>query len=582
MPLNAFYEDELSYLRELGAEFAHANPKLAGFLSREANDPDVERLLEGFAFLVAKLRQRLDDELPELVQGLIRLLWPHYLRPIPPMTVLAFQPSSAGGQTVVRVPRGAQVRSRPVDGVTALFRTAFAVDVLPYTIARIEMDNRATSARLAFQLQPIARGTLAALAGGKLRIFFNTEREPLIGRSLLLWLLRHVRRILVSSEDGRRFELGQEHIRPVGFADDDALLPAPANVFIGFRLLQEYLLYPAKFLFVDLVGLDELAAGGGRGANITIEFDRAFPEQLRVAEGHLRLNCTPALNLFAQDGLPIRLTGTKTEYRVRPSGGAGYAIHSVEGVTGYLQGRPGREDYVAFESFRHDLPGDGTKRLFYRERVRPSVVGRGIDHYLAFVDRLDRKEAPPVEIVASRLQCTNGPIAERIPIGAIDQATADVPNTVAFSNILSVTPETPPPLGDALFWRLIANLARNYGSLADVAALRNVIASYDFRAVGDAQARRRLELLLESLDSFETSGADAIVRGIPARMRVITLKIAESKIGGEGEMFLFGSVLDAFFAAYASINNLHRFAIRGLETNVVHQWLPRTGTAAPI
>src|SRR5215469_11450272 len=113
MAISAFYEDELAYLRELGAEFARANPKLAPFLSREANDPDVERLLEGFSFLAARLRERLDDELPELSHGLARLIWPHYLRPIPPMTIVAFDAVASAAQSTTTVPAGAQVRSRP-------------------------------------------------------------------------------------------------------------------------------------------------------------------------------------------------------------------------------------------------------------------------------------------------------------------------------------------------------------------------------------------------------------------------------------------------------------------------------------
>src|ERR1700761_1621235 len=148
MTLRAFYEDELAYLRELGGEFARANPKLAAFLGREAADPDVERLMEGFSFLVARLRQRLDDELPELSHALIRLIWPHYLRPIPPLTMLAFEAIPAATQSTVRIPGGAQVRSRPIDGVSCAFATCHPLDVVPLAIAGAELENRPTSARL--------------------------------------------------------------------------------------------------------------------------------------------------------------------------------------------------------------------------------------------------------------------------------------------------------------------------------------------------------------------------------------------------------------------------------------------------
>ena len=89
---NKYYQDELQFLRELGEEFAKANPSAAHYLSTTSRDPDVERMLEGFAFLSARVRQKLEDEFPELAHSLMRLLWPHYLRPVPSMAILEFQP----------------------------------------------------------------------------------------------------------------------------------------------------------------------------------------------------------------------------------------------------------------------------------------------------------------------------------------------------------------------------------------------------------------------------------------------------------------------------------------------------------
>lgn len=582
MSLNAYYEDELSYLRELGPEFAHANPKLAGFLAREANDPDVERLLEGFAFLVARLRQKLEDEMPELVHGMIRLLWPHYLRPVPPLSVVAFAPAAGGGQTSVRVAAGTSLASRPIEGVSCRFRTCYPVDVLPFTVAKTESDNRPTSARLSLKLQAVGRGTLQALEGGRIRLFFNTEREPQTGRTLLLWLSRSLRSVTATTENGESLTLPADSIRPVGFNDAEGVLPYPANAFIGFRHIQEYLAFPAKFLFVDLVNLAPLARLAGRQVTLTFEFSRPFPEQTRITEGHVRLNCTPVVNLFAHDAHPLRIDRARSEYRIMAGGQIGASIYSVDKVTGYVQGRPERLEYDAFEAFRHDMPGENAQTPFYRERLRPATVGRGVDHYLAFVSRLDKAVNPPAEIISIALTCSNGALAERLAIGAIDQPTSDTPATVTFANIMAVTPQTPPPIGENLLWRLISNLSRNFGSLVDVGALRTIIASYDFRAVHDSQARRRLELLLEALERFDSRVEDGVMRGMPVRVRKITLSVAESKIGGEAELYLLGSVLEQFFSVYASINSLHRFAIQGSESKVDYRWPLRTGTTSAI
>jgi type VI secretion system protein ImpG len=282
--ISAFYEDELAYLRELGADFARANPKLAPFLGHEGNDPDVERLLEGFAFIAARLRERLDDELPELSHGLARLIWPHYLRPIPPMTILAFEAVPSGSQSAVRIPAGVQVRSRPIDSVTCPFALAYPLDVLPLSLSGVQFENRPTSARLSFRLKAVGKAAMDVLAERKLRLFFNAERDPQTARALLLWLSRHVRQIECVSEGGSRITLGQAGAQPVGFSDEEGVLPWPGNSFSGFRLLQEYLTFPTKFMFVDLAGFERLAADRSKGMSIIIDFDRPFPDQFRVAE----------------------------------------------------------------------------------------------------------------------------------------------------------------------------------------------------------------------------------------------------------------------------------------------------------
>src|SRR5690606_28817251 len=109
-----------------------------------------------------------------------------------------------------------------------------------------------------------------------------------------------------------------------------------------------------------------------------------------------------------------------------------------------------------------------------------------------------------------------------------------------------------------------------------------VIASYDFRALNDVLARRQLETLLEAIVGFSASPFDLFIDGRPIRSRRLTLEIAESKIGGEGEMFLFGAVMDAFLAAYAAINSHHILRVVRTESNAEYTWTPRTGTADPV
>ncbi|MES5485415.1 type VI secretion system baseplate subunit TssF [Bradyrhizobium sp. INPA03-11B] len=581
MALNPYYEDELSYLRELGCDFALANPKLAPFLGREATDPDVERLLEGFAFLVARLRQKLDDEFPEFVHGLLRMVWPHYLQPLPPITTLCFALNQSASAASLNVPAGTSVRSRPLEGTSCAFVTCYSIDVLPLQITDAQFENRTGSARLTLGIKATGQQNLSCLQNGRLRLFFSTEREPQVGRHLLTWLCRHVRQVTVTVADRQVAVIEAAQIAPIGWRDEEAVFPWPHNGFAGLRIIQEYLAYPSKFLYVELSGLEPVGAHVETECRLSFEFQRPFPAQMRVSKDQIRLNCTPAINVFSHEASPIRLERTKTEHRVLAAGGPNFSIRSVDRVTGYVQGRPERIEFEPFELLRHDLPGAERNRAYFRERVRPAVIGRGVDHYVSFVDRLDVGQHPPIDVASLQLTCSNGPIADRLPVGAVDMPTSDTPRSVTFSNITAVVAEVPPPLNDGLLRRLTANLARNYGAMVNVDTLRTIIASYDFRAVYDVQARRRLELLLEGLDQFVTSDSDHVVRGAPIRMRNVELALVDSKIGGEGELFLLGSVLDAFFATFAGINMLHRFSVRGTESNAHYTWPARTGSINP-
>ncbi len=591
MALNRYYEDELAYLRDLGDMFARENPKLAGFLSRKASDPDVERLLEGFAFLTANLRQRLDDDLPELVHGLLRLIWPPYLQPIAPTTTLCFRQTGGGDGAPTQVPRGTQVRSRPIDDTSCPFVTCYPLDVLPLDVTRVELESTATACELTATVTALPQAGFSAFAGRPLRLHFSTDRDPLVGRTLYLWMRRHLRRVLVRDGDATLLTLPPGCVAPVGFGVDEAVLSQPQNAVEGFRLLQEYLLVPQKFLYVDLAGLGPVADTTARALDIVFVFDRPMPQQVRVSRDAVRVNCTPAVNLFAASGTPIHVDVAKTEYRVTPLEGDALSIHDITQVAGFVQGASERIDYVPFESFRHDLPGHdlpgsptgGTAgRAYFRTRITPAVVGRRIDHYISFVSRLDLRVSPAAETVSIELTCSNGRLAERLPVGAVDQPGLNTPSGLTFENIARVTGEVPPPLADGLLWRLVASLACNFNSIADITTLKQLIATFDFRAVQDEQARRRLELLLDGLERFEHGTGDVVMRGVPVRVRHFTLVCQESKVGGEAEMFLLGCVLERMLSAFATVNSVHQFAIRGSEGNVQFAWPPRRGTAEPL
>jgi type VI secretion system protein ImpG len=591
MSINTYYRDELAYLREMGDLFAKANPRLSAHLSKEASDPDVERLLEGFAFLVGRLRQRLDAEMPELALTLLQLVWPHYLRPVPPITTVQFRFAEGASGASIKVPRGTQVQTKGVGGDAVAFGTSYDMTVLPLDISHVELDNRKNSSRLTLSFSRLAGTGLQALAEAPLTIFFNSPREPAVARQLYLFFMEKVQRVIFTPKGGAPIVVPVT-IEPVGFVSDEATLPYPQGSFHGFRIMQEYFACPEKFMYARIRGLERYADPAADSFTLAFDMAQRFPEASRLTPDQFALNATPAVNLFSTEGQALMIAHDRSEYPVRATGSfEKRSVHAVEAVTGWVQGSGRRVDYEPFESFRHDPANEGLSagpastgkaKLFYRTQVRPAVLGNGVDHYLSFVTRLDAIGMPETETVSLKLLCSNGALAAQHGIGSVNQPTSSTPAKLEFSNITPILSEIAPPLQDNILWTLIANLARNFASLIDVDALRTVVGAYDFRANSDRLAAQQRDLLLQSFRRFERRGIDIIRRGRPVRAFELALTVSESQMGGEGEMYLFGTILDQFLKSYASINSLHRFAITGMDANATYRWTPKWGEAATL
>ncbi|MTI42576.1 type VI secretion system protein ImpG [Roseibium hamelinense] len=580
MSVNSYYRDELNYLREMGAVFARANPRLAKYLANDPMDPDVERLLEGFAFLVGRLRQRLDAEMPEVAQSLLKLIWPHYLRPIAPITTLKFKHAPGVSELAIRVPKGTRVQTAPLDGQALPFSTSFDLTVLPFEVKDIKFENRKESAELDISFTKSAGIGLQALESAPLTLYLGGQGDGTTSRQLFLALLERVQSVQLVP-NGQDPIPAQIRIDPLGFLPEEATLPYPPGAFEGFRVMQEYFACPEKFMHIQIRGLNKYASVQADGFRLVFKFTQGFSDLTRVMPYQIQTNATPAINLFEAEGQALLVEHSRTEYPVRPIGGAEKrSAHEVLSATGWVQGSNKRIDYKRFESFTHDVENENA--LYFRTSVRPSVVGTGVDHYISFVTKMNKAGLPATETISLNLLCSNGEHATRFGVGSVNQPTSDTPAKLVFSNITRIQPEVPPPLNDRTLWTLIANLSRNYASLIDVDALRTVIGAYDFRAFVDKQAALQRDQLLQSFQSFERQGVDIFRKGRPVRAYELSLRLSESAMGGEAEMYLFGCVLDRFLKSYASINSLHRLSLTGTDSNTVLTWSPKAGSAAEI
>lgn len=589
MSFNHYYQSELAELRQLGTRFAQRNPALAPFLGQGGQDPDVERLLEGFAFLTGRLRQKLDDELPELTHSLLNLLWPHYLRPLPSCAILEFDPLPAPG-AALQVPRGTEVESRPLDEVSCRFRTCSNIEIQPLRVEAVGFAPQGAGARLTLRLGITGTGTLATVDLRQLPLHLTGDRT--LSQDLYLALLHNLAGLSLVPLDAqgapltddqgreRRLPLAADQVQPLGFGEDEALLPYPPNAFRGYRHLQEYFAFPEKFLFVAVQGLAVVEALSDevrrltRGLELRFEIKRIARQPRLPDRDNLRLHCVPVVNLFRHDALPIRLDGKRDEYPLFPAGHGRehLGVFAVERVTGWQPGGLGHRDYLPFESFAHDLSfGGQSRRSHYAVRQRSALLHGGIDTYLAFGDPGTDQDTLSIE-----LTCTNQNLPQRLRAGDLCLPTENTPGGLGFRNLATPTASHAPVLSGDRLWQLVSNLSLNYLSLTDVAALRTVLASYDLPGQHDRQAERVSRQRLAALQGISHRPVDRLYRGLPIRGIATQLDMDASGFRSEGELYLFASVLNEFFALYVSLNSFHQLSVR-CPQGEVYLWTPRMG-----
>lgn len=590
MSFNHYYQSELTALRQLGRLFAERSPALAPLLGQAGRDPDVERLLEGFAFLTGRLRQKLDDELPELSHSLMRLLWPNYMQPLPAFSILQFDPLKLAGPAL-RVERDTPVDSVPIDGVQCRFRTCYPTDVQALDLVALGYSVKGEGSLLSLRLEVSGEGHLGELELSRLRLHFAGERY--ISQMLYLSLLRNLEKIELVPLDGdgkpvkgfngipMAFNVPVDRIQPVGFAEDEALIPYPLNTFRGYRYLQEYFAFQDKFLFVDVKGLDLLAAlpedtlKQARGFELRFDIRKSGVQRLRPTLDNVKLHCTPVVNLFKHDASPIRLEGKQDEYLLAPAlySPENCGVFSVESVIGWKPGGLGYEAYVPFESFEHDPSFDvPNRRPHYSIRQRSSSLHDGLDTYLSFGIR--HTEAS--ETLSIEMMCTNQNLPRTLKLGDICIACEQTPEFLTFRNITPATPSYAPPLNRDFLWKLISNMSLNYLSLADVNALKVVLETYDLPRYYDPHAEKVSKRLLGGLTSISHQHVDRLHKGLPVRGLRTELTIDPQGYIGEGDVFVFASVLNEFFALYASLNSYHELRVRSTQGEV-YQWTPRMG-----
>ncbi len=568
-----YYNEQLRSLRELAKEFSNAYPSLAPLLVGQSPDPDVERLLEGIAFLNGMLHEKLDDEFPEIIHGLTDLVFPHFLRPLPSVTLMAFTPKPALKE-VATVKAGVQLASKEVRGTSCFFRTISDLYVHPLELTGADYvrdDGHPGSIRLSLQLRGMS---LDSWNPSCLR--FHLAGAFSESADLLMLLLLYTESIAITpEEEGEACCLGPEALQPAGFDRLEQLLPFPEHTFPGYRILQEYFLFPQKFMFFDL-NMQDKWKSKGKGDSFSITFRLGkFPfAPPKVRKESFLLNVVPAVNLFAMDAEPVSVDQKHEEYGLYPASDnrGNYEIHSIDRVVGIRPGSVEQREYAPFEYFQDQ----NSASPVYEVRRRPSKVGRDLDVSIALIYP-ERVERYTRETLSITLTCSNGALPEHLGPGDICVPTSTSPELLNFRNILTPAPSVQPPLGSNKLWQFLSHLSLNFLSVASLDNTRELLNLYIFPEERDKSRVASNIRKVGGLEGLEKQASQRLVDGYMMRGTDIRLKMRQDHFSSPGDMFLFGSVLDYFFGVYSSMNTYTMLAVEETITGNVYSWKPRIG-----
>jgi type VI secretion system protein ImpG len=605
MQYNRYFQEELSALRELGKEFSEQNPRLAPFLSVEGQDPDVERLLEGFAFLSGRIRQKLDDDLPEFAWSLIKLIWPHFLQTIPSITTVQMNPLDILSEKQ-RLVKGAEIKSKTVDGTPCIFKTAFDVDLNPMRVQSVNVKEENGVSKICLSLQLFQSASLKDIKFDDLRFHLQGAFTK---TSLWYYLLReHVSSIDVWAEnEGKRLKVGSlptASIKPAGLSADVNLFPAVKQQFSGHRLLFEYFCYPEKFLYIDVLGLESLflsmpGTSAAHFESIHIEFvlDRILPLADYPTDDNIRLYCSPAINQFQVSSRPFLLDRRRAEHRLRVEAPSPdhYEILNVDKLEGWSPETRRVTEYPLFESYSVNNTDSSKAQKTFWSQQRPSIVGKGLETYISFVSVATPKPmskvvskpgakaingAAQAETISGKVTCSNRHLPARLGVGDICVETSTIPEYLDCKNISAVTPSYSPATKINWIWRLISLSALNIHKVLDLASLKSLITHMDVRGLFDKQQQAATRLKVEGLESLSIIPVMRLFKGMPVRGSDVRLTVSSDKFSGMGDVFLFGEILNEFFSLSAPVNSFQRLSIKTVPEGEVIHWCARVGEQA--
>jgi type VI secretion system protein ImpG len=608
-----YFQHELVMNDALRGDFARRHPSLASALGAAGAggaelDPHIQRLLQAIALMNAHTAMRIDASQAWLTEALLHMNYPHYLRPFPSCTIVQFDAESAElgddpREAVTTVPRGTVLLGPVHEGVRCQFRTVYPVTVAPIRLSAAQFGT-AANAPVTDRLSPeithvisLTVETTSSTAGigasGLEQLSLFIDAEPATCAHLHDTIYMSTTCAWLECDDAGSWErLSEVPLRSVGFADDEAILPFQARSHHAYRLLMEYGCFPEKFNFLslDLAQCVRLIPVDCRRVSlhlgvVGLRHDSDVAQVLGgLTRQHLRLFCTPAVNLFSKAGCAIELDHTKTEYvlptdAVQPRAFDIYSIDRVSAIESGADGQANTIEYFPYYSLKHGVAGGRRGNYyFFRRKELLADLSPGYEHAISLVD-LDFN---PLEVKAATvsidLTCTNRDLPTRMPFGAPngDLSMAKPLGGVPIRILRKPTRSHRFSADDS--WRLVSHLSLSHHSLVQdgVTSLAELLTLYNLpqspvnaRQVSGIVALAAKPARFKWREGFSTG----YIRGVEIR-----LTLEEQAYAGGG-LHAFIQVLDHFFGLYVHLNSYVQLVVVCQTTGKeILRCAPRSGS----
>ncbi|WP_340618317.1 type VI secretion system baseplate subunit TssF [Xenorhabdus entomophaga] len=548
----SLYLQERAYLRELAQCIAKDSPHLSDFLTA-SYDPDIQRVFEAFAFLIANLRDKLDDDFPEIILGLLSRIWPLALCPIPPTTILQFTPADGEHQGTADIPIRTSV-SASLNGQLLDFKTCRSLHIEPLIVQHRTVKKSGTHSEIILTL--CQTGSVSSVwQSGSLTFFLGTDT----GRAaqLSLWLDQHICDVSLNAQGERR----KLSAFPYGWHSllDEPLLPMPKSTYSGLQPLVEYYALSELYNFVTLDISKECAKvplNDDGTFELILRFEGELP--LNDVDGAFLLGCVPAIHLENQTSLPILLETDNHSYPV-PLGESVrlFRLRETQVVQqpedDEQRGIPYR--WLPIEQFApagYFLDDDQQPDYFYYQIQTTQDFLSKTQHRLNFFD-LTGKPANNLPTIAIACHLTGyHEQALTLPQGALTVTQESAPPHLDVQNITPINTDYPPLLQGKSGWPLLSCLSSPPVMLFATDSLKQFLRLFDPHTETNRPLSRQFRQHIEGIVRVEERLTDRMRMGRPVRGYVLAFTLNPDCYRNAGEMYRFCRLINQALSCFIS------------------------------